>query len=1081
MSSQQETSTNVRVICRCRPMNKLELSMGGECCVELSDKDVNLQDSNTDNTKTNHKFTFDKCLKPDISQEEVFQIVAEPILQHSMKGLNATIFAYGQTASGKTHTMEGSSLNDYEGRGIIPRVMDRIFEIIDESDENIEFTLKISMLEIYNEKIQDLLDTKKQNLQVKEDKVKGIFVADASEIYVNSSEEMKKIMVLGQGNRSVAATRMNERSSRSHSLFQIMVTQRDQLTGSSKSSKLYFVDLAGSEKIAKTNVKGKQLDEAKNINKSLTALGIVINTLAEAKPGAHIPYRDSKLTRMLTESLGGNSMTTLIIASSMCSYNDKEILSTLRFGQRAKSIKNKPKENIERSTKEQLMLLESTEAKLAVHEMTMSKLKIAINRGDIIGKNFLEQIATDTTLNVTEQSIQSNELVEIKTSDTSRPNIHDMDLFSMDTDTTKEGNKSTNDKTNDSTNEILKVSSTKNIKHSNTDLYQQEETIGDNNNNILPKEDLYDTGFDTNVQDKAVDLLKKKIKKMEDKEEIKILQREKDELNQDINSLKEEVIELKETIKSQNEKLHFYEINYFDQIVQIQQVCEKNFLQTNEFNALLSRLDCELDTLRMISTQVKGFLEEKPVIKFDEDEQEQIKNLMFVNEGENEQEIEAKNIQDFLDIITNNLESCLVKISERSEESIKLPNFEEFCNFIKEMNEKGDNIDSSKLNSYPSMLNNLNFNNISLQDSTNIMDETLISNQPNLLDMTNLNTTKFMMNDSILNTVGNVENNVEQKMQELQNVILLQKKNIEQLRKSEKMNLSEISKLKKKSKKALNIIKTQVEELNVKNNHEKSELRYKIDSLENQVKKTENIVFEKEKINQTVEDTNKLLKVENENQLKTFESIQEEHNEKTKILQLENKIKTLEKVIAKSEKDVLSWKHRLMQKDESINDSVKSLQFLKSTLKLAEDELDYLREYLNKNNQVSVDQILSTKKVKTLRGGGGKDKKIKQKQSTEDMDSGVFTMASKKNQRNIKVVNPERLETIPGEDNQNNANSKPHEFNQDEQNKAENELFEKKNIPDITRFENNKKKKGLFNSNLLNTNKIFTPFKNIFK
>ena len=131
-----------------------------------------------------------------------------------------------------------------------------------------------------------------------------------------------------------------------------MINQRDLLTDSSKSSKLYFIDLAGSEKIAKTNVKGKQLDEAKNINKSLTALGLVINTLAEAKPGAHIPYRDSKLTRILTESLGGNSMTTLIIACSMCSYNSKESISTLRFGQRAKSIKNKPKENVERSVKE---------------------------------------------------------------------------------------------------------------------------------------------------------------------------------------------------------------------------------------------------------------------------------------------------------------------------------------------------------------------------------------------------------------------------------------------------------------------------------------------------------------------------------------------------------------------------------------------------------------------------------------------------------------------------------------------------------------------------------------------------------
>lgn len=131
--------------------------------------------------------------------------------------------------------------------------------------------------------------------------------------------------------------------------------------------------MAGSEKIAKTNVKGKQLDEAKNINKSLTSLGMVINALAEAKPGGFIPYRDSKLTRMLQESLGGNSMTTLIIACSMCSYNDKETLSTLRFGQRAKTIKNKPKENVERSAKELAYLLGLAEDKIEQHEKTIGR------------------------------------------------------------------------------------------------------------------------------------------------------------------------------------------------------------------------------------------------------------------------------------------------------------------------------------------------------------------------------------------------------------------------------------------------------------------------------------------------------------------------------------------------------------------------------------------------------------------------------------------------------------------------------------------------------------------------------------
>ena len=190
----------------------------------------------------------------------------------------------------------------------------------------------------------------------------GLYVKDASQIPVNTPHEMKTIMATGTANRSVAATRMNATSSRSHSIFQIRIRQRNTQTDELKQSKLYFVDLAGSEKVAKTNVKGKQLDEAKNINRSLSALGLVINALVEKS--AHIPYRDSKLTRMLQESLGGNAMTTLLIAASMCGYNDKETLSTLRFGQRAKSIKNKPTANVERSCKELEILLGNAEMKI---------------------------------------------------------------------------------------------------------------------------------------------------------------------------------------------------------------------------------------------------------------------------------------------------------------------------------------------------------------------------------------------------------------------------------------------------------------------------------------------------------------------------------------------------------------------------------------------------------------------------------------------------------------------------------------------------------------------------------------------
>lgn len=175
---------------------------------------------------------------------------------------------------------------------------------------------------------------------------------------------MFEVMRAGSKNRSIAATRMNEKSSRSHSIFILTVYQKNTATDAAKMGKLYLCDLAGSEKIGKTMATGQTLEEAKMINKSLSALGNVINALTESKSGAHIPYRDSKLTRILQESLGGNSTTCLVITCSLSAYNDRETLSTLRFGNRAKSIKNKIVQNAERSAKELLIALNEAEQKI---------------------------------------------------------------------------------------------------------------------------------------------------------------------------------------------------------------------------------------------------------------------------------------------------------------------------------------------------------------------------------------------------------------------------------------------------------------------------------------------------------------------------------------------------------------------------------------------------------------------------------------------------------------------------------------------------------------------------------------------
>ena len=249
-----------------------------------------------------------------------------------------------------------------------------VFDHIDESPEHIEFIVKISIVEIYMEKIRDLLSPEKNNLKVREDKSRGIYIEDVTEYSVATEMEVYSYMHLGNNNRAVCATNMNEGSSRSHLVFIMTIAQKDLHNSSAKTGKLCMIDLAGSEKIGKTGAAGQTLQEAKDINKSLSALGNVINALTDGK-GAHIPYRDSKLTRILQESLGGNSKTTLIIACSPSSYNEQETLSTLRFGYRAKSIKNKAKINKEVTVAELQGLLEKAEKNIKEQQMMISSLQ----------------------------------------------------------------------------------------------------------------------------------------------------------------------------------------------------------------------------------------------------------------------------------------------------------------------------------------------------------------------------------------------------------------------------------------------------------------------------------------------------------------------------------------------------------------------------------------------------------------------------------------------------------------------------------------------------------------------------------
>jgi kinesin family member 5 len=307
-------------------------------------------------------------------QADIFDFSIKSTVDDIFNGYNGTVFAYGQTGAGKSYTMMGTSIEDDVGKGVTPRIVEQIFDSIFSSPGTIEYTVRVSYMEIYMERIRDLLQPQNDNLPVHEEKNRGVYVKGLLEVYVGSVHDVFEVMRRGGNARAVAATNMNQESSRSHSIFVITVTQKNVETGSAKSGQLFLVDLAGSEKVGKTGASGQTLEEAKKINKSLSALGMVINALTDGK-SSHVPYRDSKLTRILQESLGGNSRTTLIINCSPSSYNDAETLSTLRFGMRAKSIKNKAKVNTELSPAELKAMLKKAQTNVATFESYISNLE----------------------------------------------------------------------------------------------------------------------------------------------------------------------------------------------------------------------------------------------------------------------------------------------------------------------------------------------------------------------------------------------------------------------------------------------------------------------------------------------------------------------------------------------------------------------------------------------------------------------------------------------------------------------------------------------------------------------------------
>ena len=333
------SSHNIRVVCRVKPLSGTSITTSTDSSVTIRSKD------------STHQYTFDRVFGSDSSQTQIYQDSVQETVDEVFNGYNGTILAYGQTGSGKSHTMLGPSLSDGTSKGIVPRIADGIFDRISGSSSHIEYTVSLSVMEIYLENINDLLVPENTRLSIHEDRTHGVYVKGLSHGSASSAHDLYRLIQLGTKNRASYATAMNMESSRSHCIFQIQLSQKDLRSDSIKRSNLFLIDLAGSEKIDRSGVIGQSLEEVKNINSSLSALGNVIYALTDNK-SRHIPYRDSKLTRILQESLGGNSRTWLLLTISPLETNELETLSTLRFGTRAKTIKNKAFVNSELSNEE---------------------------------------------------------------------------------------------------------------------------------------------------------------------------------------------------------------------------------------------------------------------------------------------------------------------------------------------------------------------------------------------------------------------------------------------------------------------------------------------------------------------------------------------------------------------------------------------------------------------------------------------------------------------------------------------------------------------------------------------------------
>ena len=598
----------VKVSIRVRPFNEDEKKIDETTPIESIDQKNNIMTIRRDFDKKN--FSYDKIFPMETQQISVFEETSKEVVNSVLKGYNGTIFAYGQTGSGKTYTMVGN-FEDNELKGIIPRSFDYIFDEIKKDKEH-KYNIKICFIQIYLETIQDLLEPLNKEIRIREDPEHGVYLEGVQWIQVNSTGECSKVFKIGEKNRVTESTMMNTYSSRSHAILiakieKNIVLSKEKILELSKESNekikaervmtnsfLYLVDLAGSERVKKSKAVNMRLEEAKKINYSLLILGNCIQSLTETKP-TYIAYRDSKLTRLLQESLGGNAKTSLIVTISPSNYNTDETISSLNFALRAMKVQNKP--IINRSVDYQALCIKLQED---LDQLNDEYTELKINY-DKLEEKYEKLKNGETLIEIQKKNIQEN-LIIIDSNNKNNININSRKTKNINNKNINANNKNENNQTksNKLEEEMKKLEEYyKNMMKNKIEEY--EKSLKEIDNILINKENKNEELFKKNIE------LEKQIQLNNDT--INDLIKEKQDLMNTISDLTNKLNYEKESKEIKTKEEHKKELDkLFSQI----ELLENKIIPLENSNNLNNN---SIITIKSkISHQINKLLEEKNLI-----------------------------------------------------------------------------------------------------------------------------------------------------------------------------------------------------------------------------------------------------------------------------------------------------------------------------------------------------------------------------------------------------------------------------------------------------------------------------------